>query len=165
MATKKEVTAVTPNNELVLKINGNVYSLPCKVTTASKVKTAVKSIILYNGWDIKTTVITLPSGKKINYKQLNNCREFCKLLFTGVYLIPADEEEFDRLIEVMNLITLAASKKKIDWDNVGNGSIEYGAELFLNTLTKLLNVEAVTPEEFEYFKNSINNTKEYYHAK
>lgn len=31
MATKKEVTAVTPNNELVLKINGNVYSLPYKV--------------------------------------------------------------------------------------------------------------------------------------
>lgn len=164
MATKKEAPAGAPQ-ELVLKINGNAYSLPCKVTTASKVKTAVKSIILYNGWDLKTAVITLPSGRKIHYKQLNNCREFCKLLFTGIYLIPADEEEFERLIEVMNLTTLTASKKKIDWNNVGNNNIEYGSELFLDTLTELLNVEAVTPEEFEYFKNSINNTKEYYHAK
>lgn len=165
MATKKEAPAGAPNNELVLKVNGNVYSLPCKVTTASKVKTAIKSIILYNGWDIKTAVITLPRGKKIHYKQLNNCREFCKLLFTGVYLIPADEEEFERLIEVMNLTTLTASKKKIDWNNIGNNNIEYGSELFLDTLTELLNVEAVTPEEFEYFKNSIDNTKNYYHAK
>lgn len=165
MATKKEVTAVTPNNELVLKINGNAYSLPCKVTTSSRVKTAVKSIILYNGWDIKTAVITLPSGRKINYKQLNNCKEFCKLLFTGIYLIPADEEEFDRLVEVMNLTTLTASKKKINWDNVGNNSIEYGAELFLDTLAELVNVEAITPEEYNYFENSINSTKQYYNAK
>jgi hypothetical protein len=164
MATIKKAQGAQ-ENELVLKINGNAYSLPCKVTTASKVKTAVKSIILYNGWDIKTAVITLPSGRKIHYKQLNNCREFCKLLFTGVYLIPAEEEEFDRLTEVMQLVTLTASKKKINWDNVGNNSIEYGAELFLDTLAELLNVEAITPEEYNYFENSINSTKQYYNAK
>lgn len=165
MAAKKEVTAVTPNNELVLKIGNLTYKLPKGVTSQQKVKTAVKSIMLYNGLDIKTTYITLPNSVKITYKQLSNIKEFCKLLLTGIYLIPANLEEGARLLEIMHLIAQNSSKKTISWDNVGNNSIEYGAELFSNAIQELVTLEAVTSEEAEYFIEMINDHKNQYHAK
>ena len=164
MATKKDAAATAPN-ELVLKIGNLTYKLPKGVTSQQKVKTAVKSIMLYNGLDIKTTYITLPNGVKITYKQLSNIKEFCKLLLTGVYLIPANLEEGARLLEIMHLIAQNSSKKTISWDNVGNNSIEYGAELFSNAIQELVTLEAVTTEEAEYFTEMINDHKNQYHAK
>lgn len=164
MATKKDAVATAPN-ELVLKIGNLTYKLPKGVTSQQKVKTAVKSIMLYNGLDIKTTYITLPNGVKITYKQLSNIKEFCKLLLTGVYLISANLEEGARLLEIMHLIVQNSSKKTISWDNVGNNSIEYGAELFSNAIQELVTLEAVTAEEAEYFTEMINDHKNQYHAK
>ena len=164
MATKKDAVATAPN-ELVLKIGNLTYKLPKGVTSQQKVKTAVKSIMLYSDLDIKTTYITLPNGVKITYKQLSNIKEFCKLLLTGVYLIPANLEEGARLLEIMHLITQNSSKKTISWDNVGNNSIEYGAELFSNAIQELVTLEAVTAEEAEYFTEMINDHKNQYHAK
>lgn len=164
MATKKDAVATAPN-ELILKIGNLTYKLPKGVTSQQKVKTAVKSIMLYNGLDIKTTYITLPNGVKITYKQLSNIKEFCKLLLTGIYLIPADLEEGARLLEIMHLIAQNSSKKTISWDNVGNNSIEYGVELFSNAVQELVNLEAVTSEEAEYFTEMINDHKNQYNAK
>lgn len=164
MATTKNAVKTAPN-ELVLKIGNLTYKLPKGVTSQQKVKTAVKSIMLYNGLDIKTTYITLPNGVKITYKQLSNIKEFCKLLLTSIYLIPADLEEGARLLEIMYLIAQNSSKKTISWDNVGNNSIEYGAELFSNAIQELVTLEAVTSEEAEYFIEMINDHKNQYHAK
>lgn len=164
MATTKNAVKTAPN-ELVLKIGNLTYKLPKGVTSQQKVKTAVKSIMLYNGLDIKTTYITLPNSVKITYKQLSNIKEFCKLLLTGIYLIPANLEEGARLLEIMHLIAQNSSKKTISWDNVGNNSIEYGAELFSNAIQELVTLEAVTSEEAEYFIEMINDHKNQYHAK
>lgn len=167
MATTKAGAKAPQENELVLKIGNLTYKLPKGVTSQQKVKTTVKSIMLYNGLDIKTTYITLPNGVKITYKQLSNIKEFCKLLLTGIYLIPADLEEGERLLEIMHLIAQYSSKKTISWDKVGNNSTEYGAELFNNTIQELVTLEAVTAEEAEYFTSMINDNKNLYqnHAK
>ena len=167
MATIKKAQGAQENNVLTLKIGHLSYTLPKGVTSQQKVKTAVKSIMLYNGFDIKTTYITLPNGVKITYKQLSNIKEFCKLLLTGIYLIPTDLEEGARLLEIMHLIAQNSSKKTINWENVGNNSVDYGAELFSNAIQELVTLEAVTSEEAEYFVDMINNNKNQYqnHAK
>lgn len=166
MATIKKAQGAQENdNVLTLKIGNLAYKLPKGVTSQQKVKTAVKSILLYNGLDVKTTYITLPNGVKITYKQLSNIKEFTKLLLTGIYLIPADLEEGVRLLEIMHLIGQNSSKKTISWDNVGNNNIEYGAELFSNAIQELVTLEAVTAEEAEYFTSMINDNKNQYHAK
>lgn len=159
MATKKEVTAVTPNN--VFKIGNLNYNLRTLNTTQRFVKTQIKSIMLRNNLD-KDTLITLPSGRKVTYREINNTKEFVKLLFPEVYVVPRDEEGFERLHEVMSIIATNAGKMKVNWNDIGNSSISYGEELFKNVITDLVTTEVITEEEANDFVTMIDTYKHFY---
>jgi len=159
MATKKEVTAVTPNN--VFKIGNLNYNLRTLNTTQRFVKTQIKSIMLRNNLD-KDTLITLPSGRKVTYREINNTKEFIRLLFPEVYVIPRNEEGFERLHEVMDIIASTAGKIKVSWNDIGNSKISYGEELFKNVITDLVTTEVITQEEADDFVTMIDTYKHFY---
>ena len=160
MATKKEVTAVTPNS-LTFKVGNLNYNLRTANTTQRFVKTQIKSIMLRNNLD-KDTLITLPSGRKVTYREINNTKEFIRLLFPEVYVIPRNEEGFERLHEVMDIIASTAGKIKVSWNDIGNSKISYGEELFKNVITDLVTTEVITQEEADDFVTMIDTYKHFY---
>ena len=156
MATKKEVTAVTPNN--VFKIGNLHYELRTLNTTQRFVKTQIKSILLRNNLDLKTTMITLPSGRKVTYKELNNIKEFVKLLFPEVYVIPDHEEGLERLKEVMLIIAQQSSKMVVNWNDIGNNKVSYGSELFKIAIENLVDYEKIKEEEILDWQGKLTQT-------
>lgn len=161
MATKKEVTAVTPN-ALTFKVGNLNYNLRTANTTQRFVKTQIKSILLRNNLDLKETPITLPSGRKVVYKELNNIKEFVKLLFPEVYVIPDHEEGLERLKEVMLIIAQHAGKMVVNWNDIGNNKVSYGADLFKTAIDTLVNTEVITEEEALDFTSMIEKYRNYY---
>lgn len=107
-------------------------------------------------------MITLPSGRKVTYKELNNIKEFVKLLFPEVYVIPDHEEGLERLKEVMLIIAQQSSKMVVNWNDIGNNKVSYGSELFKIAIENLVASETITEEEALDFNNMIEKYKGYY---
>ena len=166
MATKKEAgaPALQEAKKGIWTIGELEFRIPDKNTTAIAVKTIVKSVILRNKYDIKNTYITLPSGRKVLYKQLSNIREFTKLLFPDIYLLPESNSKKERLWEVLVSTAMKAGKKEVSWEDIGNDRIGYGVTLLSDTLEELLSENAISEEEREEFLDMINTYKNHYIA-
>lgn len=162
MATKKEAGAPAPQEVNVWTIGNLKFRVPESQTSQKAVKMIAKSVLIRNNYDIKNTFITLPNGRKVLYKQLNNIKEFTKLLFPDVYLLPETSERKERLWQVMVTTAMKAGSRDISWNDVGNDNIKYGEELLTSTLEQLLAENAISEEEKMEFVEMIEMYKHHY---
>lgn len=161
MATTK-AGAKAPQENNVWTIGNLKFRVPDTQTSQRAVKMITKSVLLRNGYDVKTTYITLPNGRKLLYKQLNNIKEFTKLLFPDVYLLPETSERKERLWQVMITTAMKAGSRDISWNDVGNDNIRYGEELLTSTLEQLVAENAISEEEKTEFSDMIELYKNHY---
>lgn len=162
MATKKEAGAPALQEANVWMIGNLKFRVPESQTSQRAVKMIAKSVLIRNGYDVKNTFITLPNGRKVLYKQLNNIKEFTKLLFPDVYLLPETSERKERLWQVMVTTAMKAGSRDISWNDVGNDNIKYGEELLTTTLEQLVAENAISEEEKTEFSDMIELYKHHY---
>lgn len=162
MATKKEAGAPALQEANVWMIGNLKFRVPESQTSQRAVKMIAKSVLIRNGYDVKNTFITLPNGKKVLYKQLNNIKEFTKLLFPDIYLLPETSERKERLWQVMVTTAMKAGSRDISWNDVGNDNIKYGEELLTTTLEQLVAENAISEEERAEFVEMIELYKNHY---
>lgn len=162
MATKKEAGAPAPQEVNVWTIGNLKFRVPESQTSQKAVKMIAKSVLIRNNYDVKITYITLPNGRKVLYKQLNNIKEFTKLLFPDVYLLPETSERKERLWQVMVTTAMKAGSRDISWNDVGNDNIKYGEELLTTTLEQLVAENAISEEEKAEFIEMIEMYKNHY---
>ena len=109
-----------PKNEaLTLLIGTHKVVLKTNLTTLKNVKSVVGAFIKNFDLNPKETIITLPNGTTLSARDLDNARNFAKILFPAQYLDASDSKESKHFMEVMSKVQVELYSLPIDWNFVG----------------------------------------------
>ena len=144
--------------EKVFKINDLVFEVEKNVTSLRGVRMVVSYAIEKYNLDKKTAVLTLPNGSKIKVKTLNNTKLFEALLLPSVVLMDKNDEANSEVFEALALIRKKVLGFSLDWDNVGNVKLGYGAEVYIRATEEVKNEGLISEEVSNGFINRINNS-------
>lgn len=144
--------------EKVFKINDLVFEVEKNVTSLRGVRMVVSYAIEKYNLDKKTAVLTLPNGSKIKVKTLNNTKLFEALLLPSVILMDKNDEANSEVFEALALIRKKVLGFSLDWDNVGNVKLGYGAEVYIRATEEVKNEGLISEEVANGFINRINNS-------
>lgn len=144
--------------EKVFKINDLVFEVEKNVTSLRGVRMVVSYAIEKYNLDKKMAVLTLPNGSKIKVKTLNNTKLFEALLLPSVILMDKNDEANSEVFEALALIRKKVLGFSLDWDNVGNVKLGYGAEVYIRATEEVKNEGLISEGVANGFINRINNS-------
>lgn len=123
---------------LVLKINQKEVKVRENQTTLKGVRLVVSYTIEKLGINKKECMLTLPNGSVIEYKKLNNVKAFECLLLPSVKLLDDKTEIGAKYTEMLAIVRKRILNLPLKWENVGNTNLNYGYDLYSNTILNLI---------------------------
>jgi hypothetical protein len=109
-AKKEKLTLLVGIHKVVLNSN---------LTTLKNVKSVVGAFIKNYELNPKDTKITLPNKTVLAVRDLDNARNFAKILFPAQYLDASESKENKEFMEVMGKVQAELYSLPIDWNFVG----------------------------------------------
>ena len=123
---------------LVLKINQKEIKVKENQTTLKGVRLVVSYTIEKLGINKKECMLTLPNGSVIEYKKLNNVKAFECLLLPSIKLLDDKTEIGAKYTEMLAIVRKRILNLPLKWENVGNTNLNYGYDLYSNTILNLI---------------------------
>ena len=145
---------------LTFKINGLEFEVEKQMTTLKGVRTIVSYTIEKFNLDKKTANLTLPNGAIIKVKTLNNTKLFEALLLPSIVLLDKDDESNLEIIEALDLVRKKVLRLPLNWDNVGNVKLGYGAEIYTHAIDLVQNEGVISEDMANGLKGRINRSLE-----
>lgn len=112
-------TAENKKEKLTLLVGTHKVVLNSNLTTLKKVKAVVGAYIKNYELDPKETKVTLPNKTVLNVRDLDNARNFAKILFPAQYLDASESKENKDFMDVMGKVQAELYSLPIDWNLVG----------------------------------------------
>lgn len=121
METTNNTTKATENKKekLTLLVGTHKVVLNSNLTTLKNVKAVVGAFIKNYDMNPKETKITLPNKTVLQVRDLDNARNFAKILFPARYLDASESKENKDFMEVMSKVQSELYSLPIDWNFVG----------------------------------------------
>lgn len=145
---------------LTFKINGLEFEVEKQMTTLKGVRTIVSYAIEKYNLDKKTANLTLPNGAIIKVKTLNNTKLFEAMLLPSIVLLDKEDESNLEIIEALDLVRKKVLRLPLNWDNVGNVKLGYGAEIYIHAIDLVQNEGVISEDMANGLKGRINRSLE-----
>ena len=145
---------------LTFKINGLEFEVEKQMTTLKGVRTIVSYAIEKYNLDKKTANLTLPNGAIIKVKTLNNTKLFEAMLLPSIVLLDKEDESNLEIIEALDLVRKKVLRLPLNWDNVGNIKLGYGAEIYTHAIDLVQNEGVISEDMANGLKGRINRSLE-----
>ena len=145
---------------LTFKINGLEFEVEKQMTTLKGVRTSVSYAIEKYNLDKKTANLTLPNGAIIKVKTLNNTKLFEAMLLPSIVLLDKEDESNLEIIEALDLVRKKVLRLPLNWDNVGNVKLGYGAEIYTHAIDLVQNEGVISEDMANGLKGRINRSLE-----
>lgn len=145
---------------LTFKINGLEFEVEKQMTTLKGVRTIVSYAIEKYNLDKKTANLTLPNGAIIKVKTLNNTKLFEAMLLPSIVLLDKEDESNLEIIEALDLVRKKVLRLPLNWDNVGNVKLGYGAEIYTHAIDLVQNEDVISEDMANGLKGRINRSLE-----
>lgn len=145
---------------LTFKINGLEFEVEKQMTTLKGVRTIVSYAIEKYNLDKKTANLTLPNGAIIKVKTLNNTKLFEAMLLPSIVLLDKEDESNLEIIEALDLVRKKVLRLPLNWDNVGNVKLGYGAEIYTHAIDLVQNEGVISEDMANGLKGRINRSLE-----
>lgn len=145
---------------LTFKINGLEFEVEKQMTTLKGVRTIVSYAIEKYNLDKKTAQLTLPNGAIIKVKTLNNTKLFEAMLLPSIVLLDKEDESNLEIIEALDLVRKKVLRLPLNWDNVGNVKLGYGAEIYTHAIDLVQNEGVISEDMANGLKGRINRSLE-----
>ena len=145
---------------LTFKINGLEFEVEKQMTTLKGVRTIVSYAIEKYNLDKKTANLTLPNGAIIKVKTLNNTKLFEAMLLPSIVLLDKEDESNLEIIEALDCVRKKVLRLPLNWDNVGNVKLGYGAEIYTHAIDLVQNEGVISEDMANGLKGRINRSLE-----
>ena len=145
---------------LTFKINGLEFEVEKQMTTLKGVRPIVSYAIEKYNLDKKTANLTLPNGAIIKVKTLNNTKLFEAMLLPSIVLLDKEDESNLEIIEALDLVRKKVLRLPLNWDNVGNVKLGYGAEIYTHAIDLVQNEGVISEDMANGLKGRINRSLE-----
>ena len=145
---------------LTFKINGLEFEVEKQMTTLKGVRTIVSYAIEKYNLDKKTAQLTLPNGAIIKVKTLNNTKLFEAMLLPSIVLLDKEDESNLEIIEALDCVRKKVLRLPLNWDNVGNVKLGYGAEIYIHAIDLVQNEGVISEDMANGLKGRINRSLE-----
>lgn len=145
---------------LTFKINGLEFEVEKQMTTLKGVRTIVSYAIEKYNLDKKTANLTLPNGAIIKVKTLNNTKLFEAMLLPSIVLLDKEDESNLEIIEALDCVRKKVLRLPLNWDNVGNVKLGYGAEIYTRAIDLVQNEGVISEDMANGLKGRINRSLE-----